>query len=315
MKFPDALPIPMHVHEGRETRLRELTSACLRAMGIRGGIILLELVGFFLFASHALLLDALSSCMDLICSFVLIGCLRLAKQPPDRNHPFGHGRLEPIAGLGTACLLIQIGMYLVISQLQDLSHGPSNVSAQAGWFALASAALLQVCYYLMHHYGKRHQSPAILAEAIHYRLDALNSLIACAALGMGALIPNYIILFDRLGALFIAVMMMALGLRAAKSNFDQLTDRKPSEDLFHRIRSSAHRVQGVCGTEKIRIQHYGPDAHVDIDIEVDPTMSVVAAHEISQHVRRAIQSEWPAVQDVTVHIEPFFEGDHISNEI
>lgn len=64
-------------------------------------------------------------------------------------------------------------------------------------------------------------------------------------------------------------------------------------------------------TEKTRIQLYGPDAHVDIDIEVDPELSVQKAHKISQEVRIEIQKAWPAVRDVTVHIEPYYPNDHV----
>jgi divalent metal cation (Fe/Co/Zn/Cd) transporter len=76
------------------------------------------------------------------------------------------------------------------------------------------------------------------------------------------------------------------------------------------VRDAAKSVDGVCDTEKIRIQQHGPNAHVDIDVEVDPHMTVERAHEISQKVRRAIQTAWPQVLDVTVHIEPYYENDH-----
>ena len=77
-----------------------------------------------------------------------------------------------------------------------------------------------------------------------------------------------------------------------------------------RVRNAAMTVTGVCDTEKIRIQQYGPDAHVDIDVEVDPTLSVEQAHTISQHVRTKIQIAYPNVQDVVVHIEPYYPDDH-----
>ncbi|MFG0294568.1 MAG: cation diffusion facilitator family transporter, partial [Maioricimonas sp. JB045] len=79
---------------------------------------------------------------------------------------------------------------------------------------------------------------------------------------------------------------------------------------FDRVRTSAMRVEGVQDVEKLRIQQAGPDAHVDIDIEVDPEMSVADAHVITQHVRAQIQADWPFVRDVVVHVEPFYRDDH-----
>jgi len=91
---------------------------------------------------------------------------------------------------------------------------------------------------------------------------------------------------------------------------NQLLDKIPATRYFLAVRKAAINVNGVLDTEKIRIQQYGPDAHVDIDIEVDPQLSVEKAHTISQHVRAAIQKEWPMVRDVMVHIEPYYPGDH-----
>ena len=104
--------------------------------------------------------------------------------------------------------------------------------------------------------------------------------------------------------------MVVLGAAAARENFHQLLDRTPDEAHFEQVKSAALRVGGVLGVEKVRIQHAGPDAHVDIDIEVDPEMNVAAAHVITQHVRAEIQRDWPSVREVVVHVEPYYPGDH-----
>ena len=104
--------------------------------------------------------------------------------------------------------------------------------------------------------------------------------------------------------------MVILGLVAAKINLHQVMDKPPEKKFFSLVESAAKSVQGVLGTEKIRIQRYGPDAHVDIDIEVDPNMAVHDAHDITQLVRIEIQKKWPQVQEATVHIEPYYANDH-----
>ncbi len=104
--------------------------------------------------------------------------------------------------------------------------------------------------------------------------------------------------------------MIGMGIYNARENLQQLLDRAPSADCFERVKKAAVNVLGVKDTEKILIQHYGPDAHVNIDIEVDPKLSVEEAHRITQHVRAEIQREWPAVRGVTVHVEPYYPGDH-----
>lgn len=312
MAFPQDIPLPKHVLTRRQQRIRELSQATLRAMGLRGLLIAVEMAGFYLFSSHALLVDALSSCFDLCSSFILLACLQFAKTPPDENHPFGHGRLEPVCGLIMGIFLVQIGLYLIYSQGIAMGHVNGNIDVRACLFALVAALLMECSHQLLGKYAKAHHSTALAAEAAHYRIDALNSIIALIAIISASFFPFYGAFIDRIGAIGIAISMVYLGFKVSKQNFDQLVDRKPSDERFLLIRHAALQVQGVLDTEKIRVQHYGPDAHVDIDVEVDPTLSVEHAHRISQIVRRSIQAQWPDVRDVTVHIEPHYEGDHPS---
>jgi len=150
----------------------------------------------------------------------------------------------------------------------------------------------------------------MVADAYHYRVDALTSVVATIALFIGQYSSDFAGLFDHLGAVVIACMMIGLGFSALRANFNQLVDKKPNPVYFQWVREAALSVKGTHETEKIRIQISGPDAHVDIDIEVDPHMSVEKAHKISQEVRAAIQKKWPQVRDVTVHIEPYYPDDH-----
>jgi divalent metal cation (Fe/Co/Zn/Cd) transporter len=117
-------------------------------------------------------------------------------------------------------------------------------------------------------------------------------------------------LIDHGGAKLLAAIVVWRGLRSAFENLHQLMDRVPESASFERVRAAAAAVEGVQEVEKIRIQHAGPDAHVDIDIEVDPAIRVDEAHRIAQHVRATIQSSWPSVREVVVHVEPFYPGDH-----
>lgn len=158
--------------------------------------------------------------------------------------------------------------------------------------------------------AKKQNSPALAADAVHYRVDSLTSFFAALVLILGVYFPKWSLFFDQVGALLIASMMVFLGLNAARKNLYQLIDRVPSQEFFDRVKIAAARVAGVFDTEKILIQMYGPDAHVNVDVEVDPHLSVDEAHKISQNVRAEIQREWPAVRDVTVHIEPYYPGDH-----
>lgn len=312
MQFPEKLSLPQHVDKQRAQRKSELIGSAFWGVFIRMSIIAFELLGVWLFGSAALLLDALASSVDVISSLILILCIKLASRPPDQNHPFGHGRYEPLIGLQLGLFLFFVGGGMLIQQIfKTIEVQPEAVIDAHAWiFPVVAVILLEVCYRIVRRTAKRQKSPALAAEAFHYRVDAITSLFAALALICAAIIPQWSHLIDHLGALLIAALMIGLGALAARKNMNQLMDHVPEPSFFERVENAAKKAEGVLDTEKIRIQLYGPDAHVDIDVEVDPTLSVEVAHEISQRVRLEIQKEWPAVRDVIVHIEPYYPNDH-----
>lgn len=309
-QFPKPVEVPFDVIIKRHERLQELIKSALQGIGVRFTIILAELAGVWAFGSSALLMDALSSLVDVATSVLLVVFLRLAARPPDQNHPFGHGRFEPLMGFQLGMLMILIGGGLLFHQIFSFPSGGEPLNRYVWIIPLGAIILLEIGYQRVMRTAKQQNSPALVAEALHYRIDAITSLVALIALGIGSLFPLWSHSIDHLGGVVIAFVMVGIGFFALRQNLNQVVDRIPDEKYFDSVRAAAMRVEGVRGTEKIRIQHSGPDAHVDIDIEVDPDLSVEVAHEISQKVRVEIQKDWPMVQDVIVHIEPFYPNDH-----
>lgn len=311
-KFPSSIPLPPEIHSKRKERLKHMTKTALRGVALRSTIIIAELLGFVYLGSSALLVDALSSLIDVASSFFLIFCVRLADRPPDTHHPFGHGRFEPLAGLQLGVLLAVLGGGMFFQQTSALVYSKEGevLSPWAWIIPFAAVILLEISYQIVRRAAKQQNSPALMADAVHYRIDGLNNLFATIALVCAAFFPHYGALFDHSGAMSIAVLMVVIGSIAAKKNLNQLLDRIPEQHYFEQVRQAAMRVPGVISTEKIRMQVYGPDAHVNIDIEVDPHMSVEDAHSIAQKVRIEIQKEWPSVRDVVVHVEPYYPNDH-----
>lgn len=310
--YPDPVKPPQFVFSARKERNRQLVNSSKRGIFIRLFIIACEFVGAWFFASSALLMDAIASFSDVFFSLALIFFIRFADRPPDKNHPFGHGRFEPLVGMQIGFLMVCIGAFAVYQQITHVAAPveQESMSPYAWFIPLMAVILLEICYRFVMRAAKKQNSPALEADALHYRIDGITSLLATLALLIAAYIPQYSEIFDRFGAIAIAIFMMGVGVYASKKNLYQLIDTAPSEEFFDRVRSAAMHVEGVLETEKIRIQQYGPDAHVNIDIEVEPQMSVELAHEITQKVRAEIQKAWPAVRDVTVHVEPYYPGDH-----
>lgn len=309
--YPHAVKPPPDVNSARNRRNLHVLQSATWGILLRASVIAFEFTGYLFVGSSALLMDALAGLADIIFSLSLIASIKLASRAPDENHPFGHGRYEPLVGMQLGLLLSLMGGFMLFEQIFHLAALPTHeVSPYAWLFALVAIIILETAYQVTMRTAKKHDSPALASDALHYRIDSVTSMIAMIALVIAAFIPDWGGIIDHLGALFIATFMIGIGLYASKLNLNQLIDAVPDRQYFDRVIAAAKKVPGVFGTEKTRIQQYGPDAHVDIDIEVDPLLTVDYAHGISQKVRAEIIKEWPAVRDVTVHIEPYYPNDH-----
>lgn len=311
-KFPEPVPLPSDFFYTRAKRHAQILRSAKWGIKIRLAIILFELIGYLLINSSALFMDIIASSMDIVSTLFLILCIKLAKKPPDQDHPFGHGRYEPLGGLILGILLVIVGAFLFVQQLVGAMQEEHlrEIHSWAWVFPAIAMILLEICYRYLIRTAKAEHCPALAADAYHYRIDGITSLFATLALLAAAYSPHWSLLIDHLGAILINLFMVIVGVLALRENLHQLMDKIPDESFFERVKAAAFLVNGVKGTEKILIQLYGPDAHVDIDVEVDPNLSVDVAHKISQEVRVEIQKAWPAVRDVTVHIEPYYANDH-----
>ena len=296
-RFPDPIVLPAEVRKARKDRISKLIRSSTKGISIRLSISFIELLAVLFVGSSALFMDALSTAVDIAASLFLILCFKLADKPPDENHPFGHGRYEPLAGLQLALFLFFLGFGMFVYQISGVARPENRVINAYLWFIpFIATILLEGCYQFLMRTARKQNSPALASEAWHYRIDSLSSFFATLALLLAAFFPAFSVTIDHLGAAVIACVMMVVGITTAKSNLNQLMDRVPDATFFNKVKMAPFKVPGVLGTEKTRIQMYGPDAHVDIDIEVDPLLSVEDAHTISQKARAEIQKAWPAVE-------------------
>ncbi len=312
--FPDPVPPedPAAVREARRTRTRRLIFAGAVGVGVRLVVIAAEFAAYLACAADVLLVDAVASLADVAASLALLAAVKFAERPPDEDHPFGHGRFEPLAGLQLGVLIVLLGGALGGRALWDAvrEHAAAILPLWAAAVPLAAAVLLELTGRAVKRVGRREHSSALVAEAHHYRVDAVTSLIAAGGLAAAAAAPDWGGLIDRGGAAILALLMIGLGAAAVRENLHQLVDGVPDDGRFELVREAAAAVPGVLEVEKVRIQHAGPDAHVDIDVEVNPQETVCEAHRTAQHVRAAVQTAWPSVREVVVHVEPYYEGDH-----
>jgi cation diffusion facilitator family transporter len=275
----------------------------LIGMLVSAGLAALKIVVGTMAQSTSVLADGFESAADVLASGTILLALTLAARPPDSNHPYGHGRIETLAGLllGFVLFCAGIGISVHAIAVNDISGAPA---AYAVWplFISIAAKLFMVRY--KYAIGRRILSAALVADAANDGIDALSGLAALIAVSLTLYDPVRFLRADHYGAFVVGLIVIFTGVRVIRETGMQLMDTMPDPKLMKSIREVAGSVPGVDGVEKCFARKTGLKYHVDLHLEVDPEMTVRVSHDIAQQVRERIRDELKWVADVLVHVEP-----------
>ena len=236
-------------------------------------------------------------------TIVLLGMLAAAK-PPDENHPYGHGRLETLAGLAVGVLLAAGGAAICYQSLQRVGERHPPPQAFALWTLAVAAGVKSALSYGKFRVGRRIRSAALIADAWNDAVDILAATAAAAAVGLTVYDASRFLSADHYGGFAVGLVVVYSGLRVARDASLQLMDTMPDAALMEQIRAVAMAVPNVRGVEKCFARKTGLQYHVDLHLEVDPDITVRESHEIATQVRAAIKQTMDSIADVLVHVEP-----------
>jgi len=254
--------------------------------------------------SVALVAEAAHTLSDVLTSVITYIGFRVGQRPPDKQHPYGHGRAEALVGL-VVVVFLGIVSYEIISEAYRklfIETAPPDYTAavMAGVGVIANIVMTM---YIMR-MGKRINSPAIMADAQHQKVD----IFSCVAIMVGVLGSRLGLGFlDPLVAVFIAIMVLKTAFDVGRENINNILGAVPSEELMEDIEKSALSVAGVQGIHEVRINYFGPYASVDVHIEVDGDMKLRDAHEIAHTVERQVIDDIDIIKIVNVHVCPYGE--------
>jgi cation diffusion facilitator family transporter len=266
-----------------------------------GGV---KLAGGLLGHSVALVSDAVHSLGDALTSGAILGALYWAQQPADREHPYGHSRVEAVAGSNVALLLVLSALAVAWEALRTL-HEPSP--PPAGYtLAIAAASLLLKggLYFYSSRVAARTGSSAVRAVSWDHWLDALGSLVVLAGVAVARWCGPAWHAADHLAALAVALLMLWAGAGLGWDSLHELMDRQADPEVLEAVRKEAAAVPGVRGIEKLLVRKAGLEYLVDIHVEVDPEISVRDGHAIAHAVKDRLVARIVTVKDVLVHVEP-----------
>jgi cation diffusion facilitator family transporter len=273
-------------------------------MLVSGALAVLKIAAGIAGHSTAVVADGLESTADIFASgFVLLG-LTLAAKPPDHDHPYGHGRVEILAGLLIGLGLAAGGALISYGALREFGRLPTPLAAYVIWPLAVSAAAKTGMALTKFRIGRRLGSAALTADAWNDAVDVLSALVAFIAVALALADPARFHNADRYGGFAVGLIVVFTGVRVAYGASMQLMDTMPDDRLIREIRRAAAAVPGVRGVEKVYARKTGLHYHVDLHLEVDPEMSVRRSHQLAHEVRLHVMDTLNWVADVLVHVEP-----------
>ena len=230
--------------------------------------------------------------------------MRIAAQPADAEHPYGHGKAEPLAAAVIAILIFIAALGISVQAVGELliPHRPPAA------FTLAVLVMVVFVKEALARYlfrmGDRLSSLVLRGDAWHQRSDAITSAVAMVGIAVAVVGGEKYQIADECAAIAASVVIAAGGFRVLRSAVDELMDHAPAGDLRQRAIDVARAQDQVQAVEKNWLRKVGPQYFLDVHIEVDPALTVDAAHRIAHRVSDAVRAAFPEIAIVFVHVEP-----------
>jgi cation diffusion facilitator family transporter len=291
-----------------EERKKAGRKAVSVAIGGNIGLTIFNFIIGLLSGSTALIAESAHTFSDILTSTITFIGFRISLKPPDRQHPYGHGRAEPLVGLVIVVFLAIIAFEILSTVYNKLVLGEPLTSPEP--IAAVMALIGVVVNFTMTRYimktGKRINSPAIIADAQHQKVDIFSSAaIFAGVIGSEMGFP----ILDPIVAIFIALMVLKTAFDVGKENINNIMGTVPSREIVAGIRAAALSVKGTYGIHNVRINYLGPYASVELHVSVENDLSLKEAHAIAHNVEKNILKDVDIISMATVHVCPLDEGD------
>ena len=277
-------------------------------MGINFLLSVLKLAAGLLARSGAMVSDAVHSASDVFSTVIVIIGMRAAGKESDREHPYGHERLECVAAIVLAGALLATGLLIGYQGIRNIL-APAQELPVPGLAALIAAAVSIAVKEGMFRYtrtaAKQVKSEALMADAWHHRSDALSSIGALIGIG-GALLG--VPVMDPVASLVICLMIVKAAYDIFRDAVDKMVDRSCDEETEAAIRELALRHDGVEHIDRMMTRQFGNRIYIEMEISVDGDMALKKAHDIAEQIHDGIEKAYPQVKHIMIHVNP--SGEH-----
>lgn len=256
--------------------------------------------------SYALIADGIESLTDIFTSSVVLTGLYFASKPADEDHPYGHGKAEPFAGIAVSFGIFIAAMVIVVQSIYEIIT-PHHAPAPFTLIVLVIVIITkEALFRFVIKVGTTVNSVAVKSDAWHHRSDAITSAAAFIGISIALIGGEGYEAADDFAALFASVIIIINAYRIFKPALYELLDTAPPARTIQKVRDVAVKVENVMGIDKCFVRKMGFDYFVDIHVLVDANLPVFKGHEIAHKVKDELMNEYSNISDVLVHIEPYF---------
>lgn len=279
---------------------------------IVSNLILIFVKGGFgwLSGSRALMADAVESVSDLVGSVVTLIGIKAARIPPDKDHPYGHGKAEPIAAIIVSVIIMVFAVEVVIRSVSAMN---GTISQPPEWWALIAVcitlAVKETLFRIQYRIAKQNNSKALMAHAWEHRSDVYSQIAVFAGVG-GAWLGQWLNIpllywLDPLAGVAVGILIFRMGFKLVMEAIHNTMDHVMHPEQARELIKVAQCVPGIIGIDELRAREHGHYVIVDVKISVNPQLSVHDGHEIAKNCKNRLMEHFPFVTDVMVHVNPF----------
>lgn len=254
--------------------------------------------------SYALIADAIESTTDIFSSFLVLFGLKYANKPADKNHPYGHGRAEPLVTFLVVVFLIISAAIIAYKSIRNIGTPHELPEPYTLYILGAIIVWKETSYRLVLRKSRETNSSSLKADAWHHRSDAITSVMAFVGISIALLFGKGYESADDWAALFASAVILYNSYLIFRPALGEIMDEHLYDDLVEKIRAIALTVEGIVETEKCFIRKSGMRYHVDLHAKVDGEITVRKGHELAHKLKDTLRDQLPELGHVLIHIEP-----------
>ena len=255
--------------------------------------------------SAAMVSDAVHSVSDVMSTIIVIIGINISNKSSDKEHPYGHERMECTASIILAVALFITGIAIGISAIGSIIQKSYMLSEKTGIIAviaaIASILTKEWMYWYTRVVAKKLNSTALMADAWHHRSDAISSVGALIGIVLSRM--GYPV-FDPIVSIIICALIVKVAIDIFSESIDRMVDKAADEQTEAQILNTVKNVDGVTDVNKIKTRLFGSKIYVDIEISAKSEISLKEAHDIAHEVHDTLEDKFPAIKHCMVHVNP-----------